>query len=364
MNIHSHRTAATAARCALVAALSLSVLPASVVAADAAAADQERRVRELEDRVRQEDARREMESRSRQQQEALRGQQDSIRRLEEARARLEQQASEVARLSSELGRNYAWNFNTFTDSSRALLGVAVDNASGNRDGAVVRNVSPGGGAEAAGIKAGDVITALNGESLAKDGDPARALVEKMRSIEPDTRVKVDLLRDGRKMNLEVTARAAPQAFAFAGPGVRVEQLREQLGDLNERIRNERMRTAAPPPAGTVRVEPGRGDGAQTFSFLLDAGNRFGGMEFATVSDRLGDYFGVDSGVLVVRAGADAPYGLQDGDVILAIDGRTPTDAQHAGRILRSYQPGEKVKLRVQRDRKAIDLDAAAPGRRN
>jgi S1-C subfamily serine protease len=51
-------------------------------------------------------------------------------------------------------------------------------------------------------------------------------------------------------------------------------------------------------------------------------------------------------------------------VILAIDGRTPTDAQHAGRILRSYQPGEKVKLRVQRDRKAIDLNATAPGQRN
>ena len=48
-------------------------------------------------------------------------------------------------------------------------------------------------------------------------------------------------------------------------------------------------------------------------------------------------------MLVVRAGADSPYGLQDGDVILSIDGRAPTDAQHAGRILRSYQPGEKVK---------------------
>jgi C-terminal processing protease CtpA/Prc len=353
MNIHSLRTPATAARCALVAALSLAALPASVVAADAAAADQERRMRELEDRVRQEDARREMESRTRQQQEALRGQQEAIRRLEESRARLEQQAREVAEQARELGRNYSWNYSTFTDSSRALLGVSVDNASGNREGAVVRNVSPGGGAEVAGIRAGDIITALNGESLAKDGDPARALVEKMRSIEPDAKVKVDLLRNGRKMNLEVTARAAPQALALAAPGQRVELLR----NLDDRLR-------AIGPGGAVRVEPGRGDGAQAFSFQLDSGNRFGGMEFATVSDRLGDYFGVDSGVLVVRAGADSPYGLQDGDVILSIDGRTPTDAQHAGRILRSYQPGEKVKLRVQRDRKAIDLDSTAPGRRN
>jgi hypothetical protein len=90
---------------------------------------------------------------------------------------------------------------------------------------------------------------------------------------------------------------------------------------------------------------------------------FGGMEFATLSERLGDYFGVDTGVLVVRAGAASPFTLQDGDVILSIDGRTPTDPQHAARILRSYQPGEKVKLRVQRDRKAVELDTIAPGGR-
>jgi S1-C subfamily serine protease len=115
----------------------------------------------------------------------------------------------------------------------------------------------------------------------------------------------------------------------------------------------------------VRVEPARGaSAAPPLTFMLDSGNRFGGMEFATMSERLGDYFGVDSGVLVVRAGADAPYSLQDGDVILSIDGRAPTDAQHAGRILRSYQPGEKVKLRVQRDRKPIELNATAPGQRN
>jgi hypothetical protein len=87
----------------------------------------------------------------------------------------------------------------------------------------------------------------------------------------------------------------------------------------------------------------------------------GGLELAPVSDRLGDYFGVTAGVLVVRTGPGSPYTLQDGDILLSIDGRTPTDAQHAARILRSYQPGERVKLRVQRDRRAIELDTTAPG---
>lgn len=115
------------------------------------------------------------------------------------------------------------------------------------------------------------------------------------------------------------------------------------------------------PPGDVRV-PGGVVGLDGPQFAFDDGTRFAGMEFATLSERLGSYFGVKSGVLVVRAGpADGPWKLQDGDVILSIDGRTPTSAAHAGRILRSYTPGEKVKLRVQRDRRAQDIEVSATG---
>ena len=48
-------------------------------------------------------------------------------------------------------------------------------------------------------------------------------------------------------------------------------------------------------------------------------------------------------------------------MILSIDGREPTGATHAGRILRSYQAGEKLRLRVQRDRKPLDLEVTVPG---
>ena len=96
----------------------------------------------------------------------------------------------------------------------------------------------------------------------------------------------------------------------------------------------------------------------------DSGTRFGGVEFASISERLGSYFGVKTGVLVVRAGANSPFKLQDGDVILSIDGREASNSQQAGRILRSYQPGEKLTLKVQRDRKALNIDATAPGGRD
>jgi hypothetical protein len=53
-------------------------------------------------------------------------------------------------------------------------------------------------------------------------------------------------------------------------------------------------------------------------------------------------------------------GLEEGDVILSIGGRTPENTRHAFRILGSYQPGEKVKIQVLRQRKHLALDVQMP----
>ena len=68
------------------------------------------------------------------------------------------------------------------------------------------------------------------------------------------------------------------------------------------------------------------------------------------------------GVLVARAPGDKSLGLEDGDVIVAIDGREPQNGRHAMRILRSYQPGESVDLKVLRDRKERTLSMKVPAR--
>jgi serine protease DegS len=79
-----------------------------------------------------------------------------------------------------------------------------------------------------------------------------------------------------------------------------------------------------------------------------------------VTPRLGQYFGTDKGLLVVRA-PDAPgLRLEEGDVILSIDGRTPDSPRHAFRILGSYQPAEQVKLEVLRQRKHMTLEVQVP----
>ncbi|HUG73765.1 MAG TPA: PDZ domain-containing protein [Steroidobacteraceae bacterium] len=319
-----------APRHALLAVLALAVLPGLAVAAEGSSAAGQ-------------DAERERTGRA---------QEDLVRRLEEARRRLADSSREVAELSRDLGRNTRLFTSVSSAPPRALLGIEVRNGAEGK-GALVARVSPGGAAAEAGIQAGDIITSLHGQDLTGESDPGNALVKKMNQIEPDMRIRVDVLRDGRKLAFDVVPRlgAGPEPIA---PAARAEAAQEQLELLRQRYTDNH-------PQVRALIE---GIGLVGTPFTGTAtGTPFGGMEFATLSEGLGKYFGVSKGVLVVRAGANSPYELQDGDVILSIDGRAPTNAQHAARILRSYQAGENVKLRVQRDRKAIDLNTSAPGGR-
>jgi hypothetical protein len=52
---------------------------------------------------------------------------------------------------------------------------------------------------------------------------------------------------------------------------------------------------------------------------------------------LGEYFGTDAGLLVVRAPEGDDIDLRDGDVIPEIGGRIPQSVGHAMRILRSVE---------------------------
>jgi S1-C subfamily serine protease len=121
-----------------------------------------------------------------------------------------------------------------------------------------------------------------------------------------------------------------------------------------------------PPAVLEPVAPASPSAGAEARFLPNSAvghDAVAAINFAPLSERLKDYFGAQSGVLVVSAGPGAPFNLQDGDVVVSIDGRVPADGPHAARILRSYQPGERVKLRVQRDRRVMDLDVQAPAAR-
>ncbi|MEA2288467.1 MAG: hypothetical protein QOD55_464, partial [Solirubrobacteraceae bacterium] len=90
--------------------------------------------------------------------------------------------------------------------ARPYLGVSTAASSG-RPGATVASVSSGGPAQAAGIERGDVLTAVDGRTIATPDDVVDALAGR----EPGDRIDVRLVRDGAERTVSVTLRARPEA---------------------------------------------------------------------------------------------------------------------------------------------------------
>jgi len=250
--------------------------------------------------------------------------------LADARKRLEEAAHEVAELSVQMGRPLVDKFMAFNEwgPSRAIIGVQIDPASGN-DGARVQEVSPGGPAADAGMRAGDVIVGINGVDI-KGDRTGRQVVHLMRGVAPDSKVRVRVVRDGKAREFVVTARSGPK---FNMPDI-----------------------PTPPELPDFSFETGPGGAFMSMHGPLSD------MELASLTPQLGSYFGTDKGVLVVRAPRDGGFKLEDGDVILAIDGREPTSGSHATRILSSYQPGEKAQIKLMRQHKTITVESTLPER--
>jgi S1-C subfamily serine protease len=241
--------------------------------------------------------------------------------LELARKRLEEATREVARLSEQMSGLVMDQVTPYVRGGHALIGVQLD-VTPDTAGARVHEVSPGGPAAEAGMHAGDVIVAVNGTSVA-GAQPARRVTQLLRDVKPDSQMHIRVLRDGAEREFVVTPRAAPSMLAVTP----LPDLQRVLPDL---------------PGAYLFRGP-----------LMD-------MQLVTLTPRLGSYFGTDKGILVVRAGEDDALKLQDGDVIVSIDGRVPTSGAHATRILSSYQPGEKIDLKVLREHHTIDLQSSVP----
>ncbi|MEO6687911.1 MAG: PDZ domain-containing protein [Dokdonella sp.] len=81
------------------------------------------------------------------------------------------------------------------------LGLLVDSAHEYRDGLHVFGVTPGGGAERIGVRAGDVLVALNGNSLTDKADAAAELRHSVGALPDGSPLAFNILRDGRAVAL-------------------------------------------------------------------------------------------------------------------------------------------------------------------
>ncbi len=259
-------------------------------------------------------------------------------RMREAEAAMAEAARHVAELSSRQLPRVASIQRIVGGGQRAVLGITIGSNDKDRpaEGVTVVGISPGGAAEEAGLRAGDVITAVNDESLTADTgrESIEILLDFMQGVEEGDELTVEYLRNGKAQTVEVAPRPMQGgvfAFDFDGSDFTMPE---------------------------VHAMPN----VQSFNryVWMSGGNGLGDMELVKLTERLGSYFGAEEGLLVVRAPKNEALKLQDGDVIQSIDGRKPTSVHHAMRILGSYQSGETVSIEIMRDKRRQTISIEVP----
>jgi C-terminal processing protease CtpA/Prc len=261
--------------------------------------------------------------------------------MREAERQLAEAARQIAELSSqnlprvmEIEKGYA----DLLGKPRLGVTVGGSDEDGPVEGVYVLGVTPGSAADDAGLRAGDVLTSINGEALSADkGKEAyKRLLDFMRGVQEGDKLAVEYLRDGNVGKVEVEPRVVEgRSYAWVGD-------------------DETFRFSAP----DIHIAP---NVVRKFQYAMPMfGNSWGDMELVELNEGLGRYFGTDSGLLVVSAPKSDAFQLQDGDVIMSIDDREPTSVGHAMRILASYQPGESLELKIMRDKRRQTLSIELP----
>lgn len=240
---------------------------------------------------------------------------------------------------------------------RARLGVVVNPVAAQTDsiGALIQSVTPNGPADRAGIRSGDIIVRINGQSLVEgyvrvgkgQSVPWMAVSLIAAGINAGDSVVVQYQR-GKDRRVTTLIAGDESGWAFNGPegvpftDVPGDDLRVFGEGFNPDIR---MRVESGPPGTrtyTMRTQMPR-------MFML--GSPLADVELAPLNPALGRYFGVSDGVLVINLPPDTKLGLKPGDVVLSVDGRKVRLPSQLFRVLQSYEPGEEFKLEIMRMKK-------------
>ena len=92
---------------------------------------------------------------------------------------------------------------------REGLSGAVNRVYGFKNGVLVQEVQPGGPADKAGLKPGDIITTIDGRTI-KDGED---LVNEIASRKPGSTIRLGFIRDGKPTDATVTIGDRDKVFA-------------------------------------------------------------------------------------------------------------------------------------------------------
>lgn len=226
-------------------------------------------------------------------------------------------------------------------ANRGQIGVSIrdlDAADAKREklgsasGVVIDEVRSDSPAARAGLKAADIVVEFEGEKVRSARQFARLVAET-----PDGKsIKLGVMRDGQRLNVDVTPEEEPSRAEWMWPETlaRFDDLRVELPRI---------------PAIDV-------PGFEVHTLMRSS--RLG-VRVETLTPQLADYFGAKGGVLVTTVDQDsaaAKAGLKAGDVITGVNGRSVDDSADLQRELRRADD-EDVTVDIVRDRKSQTVKA-------
>jgi membrane-associated protease RseP (regulator of RpoE activity) len=250
-------------------------------------------------------------------------------------------------------------------TDRPRLGVVVKTVTDpatDSVGAVLQAVTPDGPAAEAGLLAGDVVVSFNGKKLGVTGkaevSPGDHLIELAQDLDEGDSVRVQYRRGRETKTVVIVPRkldSSSYSYSYVVPDVsgRLDMTRERL----DAVRSAQERALRLAELGTDSLR-----GTLSHVYFGQFGSRWSDMELTTLDTALGTYFGTTEGLLVVRAPKDSLLGLKSGDVILRIGGRVPSTPSQAIRILRTYEPGDEIRIDIMRNKRRTEVTATVPER--
>jgi membrane-associated protease RseP (regulator of RpoE activity) len=259
-----------------------------------------------------------------------------------------------------------------TALSQPRLGIFVDNSrpqDSDKFGALVSAVTPGGPADRAGIRSGDIITKVDGKSLAAGSGsksattdeslPGMRLIEIVTKLQAGKPVAVEYRRDATPHTVKITPVEEEDINLVLSPSIAADSARAQRNFMVGRLTTHAMlgNGERSPEPMTRFGNPSPGG---NFAYAFTVGGPLSNLEMVSLNDKLGAYFGTNEGVLVVNVGEKDAFGLVPGDVIVSVDGRKVTSSTQLMRIFRTYDKGEEFKIQIMRQKKAETLSGKLP----
>ncbi len=175
----------------------------------------------------------------------------------------------------------------------------------SRDGAVVSTVIPGGAAEKAGVKPGDVITEYNGKAIANTTE----LQKLVSATRPGTTVPIKIVRNGKEQTLRATVEELDLDAERSGRTTRNNE-REQPEEQGQDSFGLTLGNLTPQVARRLQMPSG-----QSGAVITDV-----------------DENGPSAGI------------LRAGDVILSVNGQAVSSAAEAGRELQKITSGRIARI--------------------